>query len=637
MKRAFSKYLAAASAAVTGLYAPLGVALFALKNLADRKLAAPRSWLLVGLAFAVLTCIGPILRNDVGSVAHLVAQGMFVGLVGMLAFANRRDIATGMFVSLVVIAAAVSIDRVAARHTWVDTTRGTTVAEATKRLFRPTRIGPNATPRYRSWDLADTRHGVTLHVQLRRDAGSPGWDWNSSTQAQNLHPVSSDQGTWTRFTPTGRNPFIYRGFDLGRGIAEVTFHASVSLRSEGTPHCGRLYLAERGARHRKGLDICPGREWTTYDLNWAAPSTAIGNEIDVILNDFHGGALDIRDPTLAMRQGRVWAPLAPLSPEGVAISLSWGPGAPWAPDPSRTRTVQVLPTQSWTSYTIDVPRTDLENVPRIWARLQPERGLVISARHTSLTASAPASGPLRTTALSRPGRERLWFGAFNLAGTRDPSRRAGPRGRHGLLGHRIDRRTPRRVRDRGYGVTRCFRRWPDRLPVAAVVPARTAIPEAVRGHSRWIGCHPCPGRQIPSAWTDPSWSAGAPSDPVSRQAIWRVAWEAFRERPWTGIGGSDNFAKYWHAHEPQGLHLVVNHAHNLYLQYGAAYGTFGLIAVLGLTVGLVALSWRWGRWKGLALIVPVLVLQLVDVTLFYTAVLVPLILGLNALRETRGR
>ena len=637
MRRAFKRYLGAAIVAVTGLYAPLGVALIALKNIAERKPAAPRHWLLLGLAFAVLTTVGPILRHDVGSVAHLVAQGMFLALVGILVSADRQDIATGMFVSLVVITAAIGIDSVTARHTWVDTTRGTTVAEAAKRLFRPTSMGPDGTPRYRSWDRTDTSRGVTLHVQLRHDAGSYGWDWNSSTQAQNLHPVSSDQGTWTRFTPVGENPFIYRGFDLGQAIAGRTFHASVALRSEGTPRCGRLYLAERGARYRKGLDVCPGTDWATYTLSWTTPSTASGNEIDIILNDFHGGALDIRPPALAMRRGQTWTPLTPLSPEGVAISLSWGPGAPWAPDPSHTRTVHVVPAQSWTSYTIDVPGTDLKNASQIWARLQPERGLLISARHTSLTSSAPGSGSLRTTALSRPGRERLWFGAFNLAG-------------HAILldGLVLVAATDAPVMGligvllAGFGIVATGSR-------AAFVAGLVGFPWllwfllAPRLRKRFAifvaGCgailalavrfHLLGRIQI--------WSASGLSDPVSRQAIWRVAWDAFREQPWTGIGGGNSFATYWHLHEPGGLRLVVTHAHNLFLQYGAAYGTFGLIAVIGLTVGLVALGWSWGRWRGLALTVPVVVLQAVDVTLFYTAVLVPLVLGLNALRGTNDR
>lgn len=636
LKRVPRRYLAAAIAAVAGLYAPLGVALFALKDLAERKAAAPRSWLLLGLAFAILTIIGPLLRHDISTTFHLVAQGMFVALVGILVSANRRDVASGMLVALAVIAAAVSIDRVAARHTWVDTTRGITVSEAAKRLFLPTSLGPDATPRYRSWDLTDANHGVTLHVQLRRDAGSSGWDWSSSTQAQNLHPVSSDQGTWTRFTPAGENPFIYRGFDLGRAIAGGTFHASVTLRSEGTPQCGRLYLAERGARHRKGLGICPGTEWTTYDLSWTAPSTANRNEIDIILNDFHGGALDIRDPTLALRGGQAWMPLAPLSPEGVAISLSWGAGAPWAPDPSHTRTVHVVPARSWTSYTIDVPQTDLENVSRVWARLQPERGLAVSVRQTSLTSSAPGQASPRATALSRPGRESLWFGAFNLAG-------------HAIL---LDGLVLVAATDTlatgligvllaGFGIVATGSR-------AAFVAGLIGFPWLLwfllrpRLRKRFavvaIGCgavlalairfHLLGRIQI--------WNPSGPADPVSRQAIWRVAWEAIREQPWTGIGGGDSFTTYWHLHEPEGLRLAVSHAHNLYLQYGAAYGIFGLIAMLAFTGALVALGWRWGRWKGLALTVPVLVLQVVDATLFYTAVLVPLVLGLNALRETKG-
>jgi O-antigen ligase len=120
-------------------------------------------------------------------------------------------------------------------------------------------------------------------------------------------------------------------------------------------------------------------------------------------------------------------------------------------------------------------------------------------------------------------------------------------------------------------------------------------------------------------------------NPISRWDIWQVALQALLAYPLTGLGTQPFISFMAGLDFPR--HLIATHAHNLWLQFGAAYGIPGLLAALWLTGGLLGLAWRWGRWRGLGLVVPVMIMQLFDYTLFYAGVLFPLILGLNALRD----
>lgn len=114
---------------------------------------------------------------------------------------------------------------------------------------------------------------------------------------------------------------------------------------------------------------------------------------------------------------------------------------------------------------------------------------------------------------------------------------------------------------------------------------------------------------------------------ASRPQIWGAAWLALTEHPWTGHPGG--FATFWS--ERFGQLGEVQHAHNLWLEFGATYGIAGLVSAFVLTVALAAVAWAWGRQLGMVLLAPLLLLQAFDYTLFYAGVLYPTIAALNAL------
>lgn len=120
-------------------------------------------------------------------------------------------------------------------------------------------------------------------------------------------------------------------------------------------------------------------------------------------------------------------------------------------------------------------------------------------------------------------------------------------------------------------------------------------------------------------------NAGA-IDVASRPAIWAAALDAFWAHPWQGVG--PDVGAYWRALDGAGP--SASHAHNLWLQFGAAFGTPGLISILWTTVGLAWLAWRWGRYRALAIVGAVFTMNLFDFTLFYAGVLLPTAAALNA-------
>jgi hypothetical protein len=110
----------------------------------------------------------------------------------------------------------------------------------------------------------------------------------------------------------------------------------------------------------------------------------------------------------------------------------------------------------------------------------------------------------------------------------------------------------------------------------------------------------------------------------SRLEIWQVAWQAFTEYPFTGIG-ANRFGIYYLEHRPpNALEPAAAHAHNLFLHLLAETGLLGLFGFLGLWGSIIRMLWQMGQWAALAVIGTALFMNLFDYTWFYAGVYYPL-------------
>ena len=119
---------------------------------------------------------------------------------------------------------------------------------------------------------------------------------------------------------------------------------------------------------------------------------------------------------------------------------------------------------------------------------------------------------------------------------------------------------------------------------------------------------------------------------ISRPEIWAVALRALWAHPMLGLGDSPHaFQAFWQltASSPQASNLPTM-AHNMWLAMGAQYGIGGLLVALWLTAGFAVVAWRIVRWRGLALVATVLLMNFFDFTFFFGWVMVPLVLTVNA-------
>jgi len=82
-------------------------------------------------------------------------------------------------------------------------------------------------------------------------------------------------------------------------------------------------------------------------------------------------------------------------------------------------------------------------------------------------------------------------------------------------------------------------------------------------------------------------------DISSRGDYWRVGWEAWKERPFTGTGAG-TFQYTWLEDRPS--MKGVKQVHNLYLEQGTETGVFAFLALLGFVAVLLGYTAR-AAWR----------------------------------------
>ena len=118
------------------------------------------------------------------------------------------------------------------------------------------------------------------------------------------------------------------------------------------------------------------------------------------------------------------------------------------------------------------------------------------------------------------------------------------------------------------------------------------------------------------------------SSSQARLQFWQVAWEAFAQHPWFGVGWG-HFPLFFRLNPPEGFIDVASHAHNLFFSLVAEGGVVLLGAFLALCVPVLYELVRRRLWPAVALWGLVLGLNLLDYTFFYAGVFGPLWLGVG--------
>jgi hypothetical protein len=607
----------------TALFASVGVAILGFVQLRQRQRRLGFVWLLLWLGF-FLPLLGVSLASGHPTGLVFVATLLPTCLLASFALQIRpTSAATGLIGALIVLWIAFVTDYVASAYVWQQP-GFQEIGDSFEQLV--TRELP--TSGTRAWAVPPETTALRLELEARVTSGQFGWGWHTNKPAVGLERIGNGESAFTRAAfPITEDPYLMRTYNLGESSAGKTFRAVVTLRSQSpvkrSPTRG-IWLDVWGPGG--GLSVLPvslDNSWQTFTHQWTAPDTAADPIIRLILNDFNGHNIEIREAVLEEFRNGSWHQLVPLSPTAAEIELNW-PGRPRASHSS----VQFPSDDQWQKYVLDLEGETLSNARMVTAKLVVDPGLSVEVRN--LTLSGTAQSGQHPYPVPHRQRRSLWFGHPNNAG-------------HVTLAVGLAALLAVSSGWQGFVAVLLA------LTGIAFTGSRTAWLAGAVGLPwlLWLACRPRERVWVFGALAAAGGLAFAfvgldqlgrlrvvgIENTLSRPEIWRAAWQALIEHPWTGIGpGPDSFNAYFASAYGGVPPEFVPNAHNLWLIFASEYGVFGLAAVLWLTLGLVSLAWQWGHWRGIAFVLPLLALNLYDYSLFTWWILFMVILGFNQLK-----
>lgn len=595
-----------------------------------RRANLQRTWLWVWLL--------PLLLLLSAAISHgwselFLVSGQF-GLAIFAAYglrARRGIVSTGLALTMVVFALSGIAERQVSAHIWE--------GHETRGLFPMLRAlitEQSAVERQasRRWLLPPDTESVELSFKARSLSGQAGWNWFRSDGRFELKALDENGEPFTRVvTPIGPDPYLMRTFDLGEPIAGGTFRVELEMRAPKhipLQTCRGVWLMTwyEGA-DRKCLETELLRDWRPFELTWTVPDRAVTSVIRVVLNNFDGYTYDVRRVRLYETTLSGDVRLEPLFPEAATVQL-----ALQGQSPESQSGFNFEPGNGWQRHEFALTDFNQEEDSTLSATLYGGRAyggdLVLETRSLELQTKSAAGEAPRPIPSAR--RQSFWSQDPNLAA-------------HSIAAAGLTLLSLTGSSWLGLGGTSLtlFGVW--------LAGSRAAWLGATLGlfWLLWLIARPrrrqrriffllSPIAAIAVALPalDPTGLGRLGSDDQTPRAlIWQAAGQAFMDNIETGIG-TNNFSAYFVAQFGELGRERVTHAHNFWLALASSYGVIGLVAALWVTGTLLYFAWRWGKWRGLGLVVPILVMQIFDYTLFHAGVLFPLVLGLNVMKEREG-
>jgi hypothetical protein len=466
----------------------------------------------------------------------------------------------------------------------------------------------------RTWQIPSDVSSLELTLEAKLLSGTLGWQWIPSVKGYSLGPATENGVTFTRVTtPAEGDPFLLRNFMLPTSIGVQTFKAEVTLRSN-TPFaaegCRGIWLQtwlEGGGASCSPVALTS--EWQTFEHTWTAPPEAVSRIIRLILNDFDALSYDVGTTKLFRQTETTWEELRPLQPTTPGLASSWDV---WEGDGGYSFDI----TPEWQPYTFTFHKPSSASTNELSATLLLPEAVTLATRNVTLSVpSSPVVSGLRQSYV---------FGHPNLAGHTVVVLM--------LIALALASKVRWQIVAGVLGVAACY-----------FTGSRTAWIVLLLGvvGLLWLR-HPSRRKQLTILYAvfflalAVAWpflgrfQITSVSNVVSRQEIWQTSLEIARDHLGLGIGFSpQTFSALWTTYNPDAAE-VITHAHNIVLEALVDGGVIGVVALLWLLGGLFWIAWLRKQWFGVVLVVMVVLLNMADVSLFYTWVLLPLLFYLNA-------
>lgn len=497
--------------------------------------------------------------------------------------------------------------------------------------------GPAGGSVERVWTLPEAVDGpLVLSFDVRQTAGPAGWSWYAYDPGFAVRPVPGADGFAEVTTPPDRGSYVTRRIDTGAPLAGRTFRASLRLRASepldyAASACRGVLLREVGG---SGAASCFAQQlttaWQDLTFTWRVPDTATSPIIRIELR-VEAASFEVGDVRLEEASDAGWAPLGPLEPAGMVVTVA----VPGAPPIDWPRRVVVPTTDPWTSWAwrLEEPAVGAGDAVRVLLRLEP--ATAIQVRGAELRTGSRATLPPRTV----PPRAEGWWGHPNLAG-------------HALasLGAAASATAPSAAAAAVLGAVT--------LVGTQTTGSRTAFVTAlvVLFGLVWFTRRRDAGRRRSTPWAVAAFMviatvaatlgglsdrvANGPLDDgntISRMAIWEHAWEIVRERPWSGLPAMRTFRDSWGTPAANASEATPTHAHNLWLDLGASHGWPGLAAGVAWAIGVLVVSLRYLPPVATIVTLGFLLLQTTDVTAPNTSVYLPYVAFMTILLGRRMR